>query len=306
MAKILRKKRKSISVDMNDDLPYFQVLFMGRIETEAKLDRDCTRVIVQHLVEKTRNEPLKPVRITITTRGLWVQEGPKFNPPRRETFVPIHNISYGSADKKYTKVFTFVTNFEDPMETKCKDRDFVPFYCYVFRCETQATTRAMVVYLLRAFKQAYLLWQKDVKKQEVKRRLAEGPRVSGDGDRRESDSNTESVGSSIDNQHTVHSALSTDDEFESMGKENTKLEKLSHYLERWVHQQKPIVQKTVSTDTEGLYELSKQERDASFRVRADRFSRPDILNCDVDIYNEMSDPDVQNVLQGVMKMNIAS
>lgn len=298
MAKILRKKRKSISVEMNDDLPYFEVLYMGRIETDFQLDRECSRVIVQQLVEKTRNEPLTSVRITITTKGLWVQEGANFKHPQKETFVPIHKIRYGSVDRKYTKVFNFITNFEDHRDMKRDDGDTIPFYCYVFRCETQAMARAMVVFLLRAFRQAYLLWQKEMKKGDVKKRLAEGPRISGDGARRESDiSNTESEINSVD-------SSGAEDVNETI-QENTKLEKLSHYLERWVGQQRPI-QRTVATDTHSLnnYDFSDEDRDVSFSVRAKRYSRPDILNCDVDLFKEMNDPDVQNVLEGVMKLNI--
>lgn len=299
MAKILRKKKKSIKVEMNEELPFFEVLYMGRMETEARLDRDCVRVIVQHLVDKTRNEPLKPVRITITTRGLWVQEGPQFNPPGRETFIPIHNISYGAADQKYTKVFTFVTNFQEGGDAQRKGS--TPFYSYVFRCETQAMARGMVVYLLRAFKAAYITWQKDIKRIEFQKKLTDGPAGLREVDRASSDSNARSEDGS--DQHTVDSGCSTEDELES-DSDTSKMVTLSNYLERWVRQQGPK-RMNKATDTDELnYILSKEERDASFRIRADKYSRPDLLNCDVDLQKEMSDPDVQNVFHRMMKINV--
>ncbi|XP_038059099.1 uncharacterized protein LOC119730333 [Patiria miniata] len=334
MASLLgRKSKKKAQLELNNELPFFDVRYLGRSLTRTKMGRECTKSVVSDLVKKAHGCELQTVSLTISSRGIWVTEK-SGQGNGRETFIPIYSVTYGAADKVFQNVFTIVTTYQprvtdkaDKSEGQDKDsggsgngslngsngsasvnckgnnvEDFKAlksakasssevFVCHAFLCRDPVLARAMVVYLLKAFKVAFESWSRCVKSEKLRERIKAGPGLTtasdqskdGKGERRKS-----------------HQELLTMDPAVKPPEETAALvDKVAAWMDKWFHfgnnhnkkQNEIFSADEPASDPHEFEEFSK---------RMMEFSDPTLLNFDIDIEAELKDVEVCSILNEVV------
>lgn len=324
MASLFSKNRKkSITLELNEEPPEFELMFLGKSATQRKMGRECTSEIIGDLVAQSRGKELKVVRMTITSKGVRVTEGsdPK---KQRDTFIPIYSISYGSADKHYPRVFSLVTNFSknDPNITQGR-KSTMPFYCFAFVCQTPAIARAMVVYLLRSFKTAYEGWRRGVKSQRLRDKIKAGPghnifNRSRSGDEKsiaETIAKLEELTATNQNSSDKTSDSNSQTEEKPVtppGETATRSDKVVSWMDKWLglgsnKEFKRLPSNDSSTSPSGS-EITAQENEA-FTNREEEYQEfvnpTAMLNEEVDIVSELMDPEVQSVFEEIAESRAA-
>ena len=318
MVSILKDRRKSGSLELNEEPPEFTLMFLGKKPTERKMGRECTCDIVNKLVEETGGRELKVVKMTITCRGVWVSEGsdPK---KKRETFIPIYSISYGAADKHFPRVFSLVTNFSknDPNIQQGR-KSTMPFYCFAFLCHTPVIARVMVVYLLRSFKTAYESWRREVKSQRLRDKIKAGPghysfNRSSSTDEKGVTETTARLDELLGTK-TTSTTNSSDKGSDSSqngkvatppNETSTRSDKVMTWMDRWLGMGSSKMFRRLSSDdstspttTMTSAVTAKMAEDEAFTEREQEFEDPAaMLNDEVDIVSELQDPEVRSVFE---------
>ncbi|XP_041456925.1 low density lipoprotein receptor adapter protein 1-like [Lytechinus variegatus] len=323
MASLFSKnRRKSASVELNEEPPEFELLFLGKSATERKMGRECTSGLIGDLVEQSRGKELKVVRMSITSRGVRVTEGsdPK---KQRDTFIPIYSISYGSADKHYPRVFSLVTNFSknDPNITQGR-KSTMPFYCFAFVCQTPGIARAMVVYLLRSFKTAYEGWRRGVKSQRLRDKIKAGPGHNSFNPPRSGDEKSvadtmarldELTGTNQNGSDKSSDTTPTEEKTVTPPDETaTRSDKVVSWMDKWLGLGSSKTFKRLpsndSSSSPSASEITAQENEA-FAEREEEhqeFVDPSaMLNEEIDIVSELQDPEVQSVFEEIAESRAA-
>ncbi|XP_071944019.1 protein FAM43A-like [Antedon mediterranea] len=214
-------RKKSAQFDLTEEPPSFEVCYLGRMITRVKMGRECTKDIVRTLYNKARGRhDLQRVHVTISTKGMRVSESPAIA-ANRQTFIPIYTVTYGSADKVYQRVFSFITTVQRD------NNEESTFVCHAFLCRDTSMAKTMVMHLLSAFKCAFGDWKKYANRQKIKDRLEAGPSISNG-----------VVPDNVNGSSTSTSADLTDNPLEIMlppKDQSTRVEKVAQWMERWLH-----------------------------------------------------------------------
>ncbi|XP_033627495.1 low density lipoprotein receptor adapter protein 1-B-like [Asterias rubens] len=321
-----RKKKKKAQLELNGELPFFDVHYLGRTLTKTKMGRECTRHAVSDLVKKAQGRELQTVSLTISSRGIWVTEKSGHR-SGRETFIPIYSVTYGAADKTYQNVFTIVTNYRPQtksdqgqekdsgssgvgsnngsngdtvvvdVNTKGKVDDYKAlksakssaeekFVCHAFLCRDPVLARAMVVYLLKAFKVAFEAWSRCLKSEQLRERIKAGPGVVLDSDPNKTDASRKESRKSIP---SIEPSNKPPEETTAL------VDKVAAWMDRWFHIGTSKKHNVSSSDDIHPDLLEFEE----FSRRMQEFSDPTVLNFDVDIEEELKDVEVCSVLNDV-------
>ncbi|XP_072163684.1 low density lipoprotein receptor adapter protein 1-like [Diadema setosum] len=304
-----RDRRKSASINLNEEPPEFNLLFLGKSLTERKMGKECTSEIVSSLVERSRGKELKRVKLTISSRGIWVTEGS--DPKKlRDTLIPIYSVSYGAADKNYTRVFSFVTNFSknDPNIAEGR-KSTMPFYCYSFVTSTPAVARGMVVYLLRSFKLAYESWKRSVKSQRLRDKIKAGPgHNSFNPPEKTTESSLTEAMARLDQLTGISSSDKGSDSSQSdvnitpPDETATRSDKVLLWMDKWLgtgfNKTRARRQSDDSSSSASDNVTTKNEENDAFAEREHEFADPTaMLNDEVDIVSELQDPEVRSVFE---------
>ena len=309
MASLFKGGRKTAQLQLNNEIPHFDVLYIGRSQARAKMGRECTKAIVAELVQKSRSTPeLQRVSLTISSKGLVVREISEAS--SRETFMPIYDVTYGAADKIYRNVFSFVTNHNPNRNADGSKRQSFdssrPFVCHAFVCKDAAMARAMVVYLVRAFKVGFESWKRAEKSIEVREKIRAGPGLQGsvtDGTNQKSSSSGSCSGGTLKlgdrndlNDLSLRRTVTTIHHHTTPPFETSNhIDKVTKWLDKWLNvgEKRPSSSRSMSSDSDN----EKDERGMGFSRRMMEFSDPETLNADVDIDSELADPEVRSVLE---------
>ena len=323
-----RKNKKKAQLELNGELPFFNVHYLGRTLTKTKMGRECTRATVSDLVKNAKGRDLQTVSLTISSRGIWVTEKSGHR-SGRETFIPIYSVTYGAADKVYQNVFTIVTNYRPrtqteqgqekdsgssgaesngsnggiivDVNTKGKVEDYKAlksakssseekFVCHAFLCRDRVLARAMVVYLLKAFKVAFEAWSRCLKSEKLREKIKAGPGIVPDVD----PVNTSESGhkESHKNALTIRPSNKPPEETAAL------VDKVASWMDRWFHLGNG------KKHNGSLYSSDEVTPDSQefeeFSRRMQEFSDPTLLNLEVDIEEELRDVEVCSVLNEVV------
>ncbi|XP_072029204.1 uncharacterized protein [Amphiura filiformis] len=304
MASLFKGGRKAAQLELNSELPHFDVYYIGRSTARAKMGRECTKGIVEELIQKAKLLPeLQRVSVTITSKGIMVREMSETNP--RETFIPIYDVTYGAADKSHKNVFSFVTNFslnQNRDERKSTYDTARPFVCHAFYCRDAAMARAMVVYLVRAFKVGFESWKRAAKSQELREKIRAGP-GQGSSTAGETIKKSSSSGSGgtlkqldINGINNLSPRITVPPKVQAPPVETSNhVDKVTKWLDKWLNvgDKKP----TSSSPSKSQMINTTDEENQEFSKRMQEFSDPDTLNIDIDIKSELEDPEVRSVLE---------
>ncbi|XP_022096250.1 uncharacterized protein LOC110982261 [Acanthaster planci] len=331
-----RKGKKKAQLELNNELPFFDVHYLGRSLTKTKMGRECTKNVVEDLVKKAHGRELQTVSLTISSRGIWVTEK-SGQGNGRETFIPIYSVTYGAADKKYQNVFTIVTTYRpngainksnrqdkdsggsgsgDGSATgsangsncsgapvNCKGNnveDFKAlksvkasssevFVCHAFLCRDPVLARAMVVYLLKAFRVAFESWSRCIKSERLRERIKAGPGVTGA---------SEQGKSGQAGRKNSHHELLTVEPLAKPPEETAPLvDKVAAWMDKWFHFGNNKKHSEIFSSEEPSSDPSEFEE---FSKRMMEFSDPTLLNFDVDIEAELKDVEVCSALSEVV------
>ncbi len=320
MASLFRSGRKTAQLELNNEIPHFDVYYIGRSTARSKMGRECTKGIVEELIQKAKLLPeLQRVSVTITSKGIMVREISDTNP--RESFIPIFDVTYGAADKTYKNVFSFVTNFSREQqshdtlhERKSSFDNTRPFVCHAFYCRDPAMTRAMVVYLVRAFKVGFESWKRATKSVELREKIRAGPgqgsSTAGETIKKSSSSGSDGTVkhappkqldiNAINNLTPRTKGSNPPPKVRSPPVETSNnVDKVTKWLDRWLNvgdNKKPSASTSPSKDQ--MITAANVEENQNFAKRMQEFSEhPETLNADVDIQSELEDPEVRSVLE---------
>ncbi|CAH1232725.1 LDLRAP1 [Branchiostoma lanceolatum] len=139
------------ATDTTDDAicPIFHVRYLGRGPVAAA-GRDYVSPIVDSLFRQAARKHLPKTTLFISAQGIRVGQPRGGRSAIPVSFVPIHDCLYGAADRIHKEVFSIVV--------KGTGRGN-PFECMSFVCHKSAHSTALALWLNKAFKEAYEVWQ---------------------------------------------------------------------------------------------------------------------------------------------------
>ncbi|KAI8505188.1 hypothetical protein Bbelb_172970 [Branchiostoma belcheri] len=139
------------ATDTTDDAicPIFHVRYLGRGPVAAA-GRDYVSPIVNSLFRQAARKHLPKTTLFISAQGIRVGQPRGGRGVLPVSFVPIHDCLYGAADRIHKEVFSIVV--------KGTGRGN-PFECMSFVCHKSAHSTALALWLNKAFKEAYEVWQ---------------------------------------------------------------------------------------------------------------------------------------------------